>query len=267
MNQIGALQLFLAPVYKFLSNMSGTTVDPSTLLPQYANASYDDIIQTALRKKEMVCARVSVVLGLAESLYFRDFVKAYQTIIRYPTFFQMLDDKQQLQLVEFECVFLSGLISFHLAREMREPQWLQRGMNALAAFEDWAKLNAWDFQHRFHILKAELHHTQGDTNRAIESYDLAIAAAKEHHYPSHEALACELTAHFYVSIRNNEKTKEMIQKSHETYIKWGAAKKADAVIKLQLLGQSIGSNSATFRDSQQIVSFPRIGMNVQSAAL
>jgi len=228
---MGILQLFLAPVYKFLSSISGISFDPSTLLPQLAVAPIEDVVQTALAKKEMVFVRVAVVTSLAESMYLRDFAKAYQTMARYPTLFQMLDDRQQLRITEFEIIFIAGLFSFYWARETGEPHWIQRGTNALSAYQDWAKLNPWDFLHRYHMLKAELHQMQGDSNRAIESYEAAIANTKKHNYLSHEGLACEWAAHFYDSIGNTEKTKEMIQKSYDAYMKWGATKKADALIK------------------------------------
>jgi hypothetical protein len=260
---MGILQLFLAPVYKFLSSISGISFDPSTLLPQLAVAPIEDVVQTALAKKEMVFVRVAVVTSLGESLYLRDFAKAYQTMARYPTLFQMLDDRQQLRITEFEVIFVAGLFSFYWARETREPHWIQRGMNALTAYEDWAKLNPWDFLHRYHMLKAELHHTQGDTNGAIESFDTAIANTKKHNYPSHEGLACEWAAHFYDSIGSTDKTKEMIQKSHDAYIKWGATKKADALIKLLQMVPSV--HSSTLQNQQCVVPFP--GMNLQSAAL
>lgn len=200
-------------------------------------------MQTAIAKNEMVYVRIALVTSLGEFLFFRDFAKAYQTITKYPNLFQMLDDRQQLRLNEFEFTFIGGLFSFYWARETREPHWMQRGMNAVAAFEDWAKINSWDFLHRYHLLKAELHHTEGDTNRAIESFDTAIANTKKHHYSIHEALACEWAAHFYDAIGNNEKTKEMIQKSHDAYVKWGAAKKADSLINLLHMVPSADSSN------------------------
>lgn len=259
------LQLFLAPVYRYLSNLTGIALDRSTLLPQLADATPDDVVETAAAKKEMLFVRVNVVMNLVESLLLRDFAKVYQTMVRYPRAFQMLDDKKQMKVTEFDGVFWSGFASFHFARETREPQWIQRGMNAVAAFEEWTKLNAWNFLPRYHLLEAELHHTQGDIARATESFDAAIAAAKKHHSTSFEAVACEWAAHFYRNIENIEKTKQMIQQSHYAYVEWGAAKKAAAVIKLlQVQVTAVGSSPTTIRNQQQRL-HPTVRM--QSAAL
>ncbi len=242
---MGILQLFLAPVYKFLSSLSGITFDPSTILPQLAAAPNDDVVQTAMAKKETVFCRVAIVASMCESLFLRDFAKAYKLMNQYPKIFEVLDDRQQLRIPEFEAIFIAGMLSFHWARETREPHWIQRGMNAVAAFEDWAKLCPWDCNHRYLFLKAQLHHTQGDTKQAIESYDAAIANTKKHNYSCHEGLVCEWAAHFYDSLGDNDKTKEMIQKSYDAYNKWGAAKKADAVIKLlQVVPSVVPSASA-----------------------
>lgn len=239
---MGILQLFLAPIYKLLSNLSGITFDPSTILPQLAAAPSDDVVQTAIAKNEMVFVRAAVVMSFEEALFLRDFAKAYTTMTLYPNFFQVLDDRQQLRINEFEFAFIAGMLSFHWARETREVHWMQRGMNAVAAYEDWAKISPWDCTHRYHMLKAELHHIQGDTNGAIESFDAAIANTKKHNHSCHEALACEFAAHFYDSIGNNAKTKEMIQQSHDAYVKWGAAKKAETLIKLlQVVPSAVSS--------------------------
>ncbi len=242
---MGILQLFLAPIYKFLSTLSGITFDPSTILPQLAAAPSDDVVQTAIAKNELVFVRAAVVVSFGESFFLRDFAKAYKTMTLYPRFFQVLDTRQQLRITEFEFVFIGGMLSFQWARERRELHWIQRGMNAVAAYEDWAKISPWDCSHRYHMLKAELYHTQGDTNGAIESFDAAIANAKKHNNSSHEALACEFAAHFYDSIGNTEKTKELIQKSHDAYVKWGAAKKAESVIKLLQVVPSVDPSTSS----------------------
>lgn len=242
---MGILQLFLAPVYKLLSSASGITFDPSTILPQFAAAPNDDVVQTAIAKKEAVFCRVAIVASMYENLLQRDFATAYKLMNRYPKFFTILDDRQALRITEFEAAFIAGMLSFQWARETREPHWIQRGMNAMAAFEDWAKLCPWDCNHRYHLLKAQLHHTQGDTKQAIESYDAAIANTTKHNHSAYEALACEWAAHFYDSLGDNNKTKEMIRKSYDAYNKWGAAKKAEAVIKLlQVVPSAIPSSSA-----------------------
>jgi hypothetical protein len=81
-------------------------------------------------------------------------------------------------------------------------------------------------------LKAEYHHLHGETDAAVQAYDASIESAHKNKFLQNEAIACEMTAHFFGNIGEKRKTKEMIQKSHDVYMKWGAKAKAKSVIEL-----------------------------------
>ena len=164
------LQLFLAPSYKTLSTISGIKLDPSDILVQLSSAGSEDIVETAMVKNEMVFVQIGIVSCLTQAFYCRDFNRASKIIVKYQNFFQMLQG-QQMSILEFEAIFLAGLVSFHMARETRERFWMERGMNVLAVYSKWGVLNEWNFSHKFLLLKAELHYTNGETNAAIEAYD------------------------------------------------------------------------------------------------
>lgn len=119
-----------------------------------------------------------------------------------------------------------------MARETREAHWMEKGIKILATYEKWAMINEWNFEHRFLLLKAELHHTKGDTNAAVQAYDMSAEAAQKHCFPHQVALVCELAAHYFGNIGAKERTREMIQRSHDAYMEWGAVRKAKAVINL-----------------------------------
>jgi len=239
-SHMSILQLFLAPAYTVLSTLSGVTFDSSGLLAQLADVCNDDIVETAKVKNEMVFVRTSIALSMMEAIFLRDFVKASQVILKYQDFFQMLEE-QQMRINEFEIIFYAGLVSFHMARETGEAHWMKKGMNALATFEKWSILNEWNFEHRFLLLKAELHHTKGDTSAAVEAYDMSAQAAQKHCFTHHVGLACELAAHYFGNIGEKERTREMIQRSHDAYMEWGAARKAKVVINLLELNWLDGS--------------------------
>jgi len=225
------LQLFLAPTYKFLSALSGVTMDASELLTQLSAACNDDIVEAAKVKNENLFVQAAISLTIVEAFYMRDFVKASQVILNNPECFQSIHEKQ-MKITEFETNFHVGLISFHMARETREAHWMEKATIVLATFEKWSKMNKWNFESQYLILKAELHHTKGETNAAVQTYDLAAEAAQKHRFIHLVALACELAAHYFGNIGAKEKTREMIQKSHDAYMGWGAARKAKAVINL-----------------------------------
>ena len=230
-NHLIIMQLYLAPCYKTLSTISGIKLDPSNILVQLSSAGNEDIVETAMVKNEMVFVQCNIAYSLTQAFYCRDFNRASKIIEKYKNFFQMLQG-QQMSLLEFESVFIAGLVSFHMARENRERFWMERGMNVLAVYEKWSVLNEWNFSHKFLLLKAELHYTNGETNAAIEAYDQAVKAAQNHSFIHQVALACELAARFYGNIGHTRCCKNMLQQSHDAYIEWGAALKGAAVLSL-----------------------------------
>lgn len=232
-NHMDIVQLVLSPVYSFLSSLSGIKSDTSGLLAQMEGVCYDDIVETSKAKNEAVFARVNITMGLMEAFFLRDFITASQIIRKYQDFYRFLDlDSEQMEKAHFEIQFYAGLVSFHMARETRETHWMKKGMNVLANFERWSSLHEWNFLHRFLLLKAELHHTNGDTNAATQAYDMAAQLARKHCFFHHEGLACELAAHYFGNIGVKERTREMIQRSHDAYMEVGAARKAQMVITL-----------------------------------
>ncbi|KAL7541601.1 hypothetical protein ACHAXR_011054 [Thalassiosira sp. AJA248-18] len=228
------LQLFLAPSYKTLCALSGTPLDSSELLAQLAAASTDsddDIIEAAKVKNEMVLVQVGIVSAISNAFFSRDFAKASQFILKYQDFFD-IPHTEKLPINKFEGIFIAGLVSFHMARETREAHWMEKGTSALAAFEKWSKLNEWNFEHRYLLLKAELHHTKGETSAAAQAYDLSAEAAVNHQFIHQLALTCELAAHYFGNIGANERTREMVQRSHDAYMEWGATRKAKSILNL-----------------------------------
>lgn len=231
-NHMGILQLFLAPSYQVLSALSGITCDSSELLAQFAASNNEDIIETAKAKNELLYVQVGISSLLSEAFLLRDFAKASQILLKYPTIFQMLQAPQQIRVNEFDVAFNAGLVAFHMTRETGEAHWMEKGLNVLTVFEKWSTFNEWNFENRYLLLKAELHHTKGETNAAVQAYDQAVEAAQKHCFIHQVALACELAAHYYGNIGARDKTREMIQRSHDAYMEWGAARKAKMVIKL-----------------------------------
>jgi hypothetical protein len=107
------------------------------------------------------------------------------------------------RLVFNHCIadFYVGLVSCHFARQSREDD--NHIKEAKHIRDELKKLIAhskWNFEHRYLLLVSECHYADGETAKARESYDLAIAAAKEHKFLQDEALGeYELISHWYSS--------------------------------------------------------------------
>lgn len=211
---------FLTPTYRTLSMLSGIVLEEPEVFTQ-DSASTDDIIEAAIAHNELVFVRAAVGLVLFECVILRDFTKAADVILKYPSFFEVLNNRYA-SAVEMNVFFLAGLTSFQLARETRETHWTEKGTNALAAYENWLLRNRPNHEHKCTIrlqltagaypihsqlcffftladllLKAECHQLKGETDAAIDAYESSILSAHENKFVHNEAIACEMAAHFF----------------------------------------------------------------------
>mmetsp|Transcript_45663 Transcript_45663/g.97060 ORF Transcript_45663/g.97060 Transcript_45663/m.97060 type:complete len:391 (-) Transcript_45663:318-1490(-) len=225
------LQLFLAPFYKMASSLSGISLDSSELIAQLASARIEDIVETAKAKNEILFVETALGLSMVEGLYSRNFAQASQMILKYRDPFH-IQQIERTGMSRTALIFYTGLVSFHMARETREPHWIEKGASALARFEQWSMTNEWNNEHCYLLLKAEQHYTKREADAAIQAYHLAVESIQKHRFVNHLGLTCELAAHCFGNIGAKEKMREMIQKSHDAYMEWGAARKAKAVLNL-----------------------------------
>ncbi|KAL3802001.1 hypothetical protein HJC23_010345 [Cyclotella cryptica] len=230
-NQMKVIFHFLGPMYKTVSVLSGVTLDESDILSQCTRTPTDDFVEAAMAHNELVFLRVAVGTVLFESLIIRDFAKAADLILKYSNFFEILNKNHNVAL-ESNLFFVAGLVSFHMAREMKDSHWIEKGTNALAAYENWAFCNHSNYEHKYFLLKAECHHLHGETDAAVQAYETSIESARINRFLPNQAIACELAAHFFGNIGEKKRTREMIQKSHDVYMEWGANAKAKSVIEL-----------------------------------
>ena len=96
-----------------------------------------------------------------------------------------------------------------------------------AKLKDWAQFAPMNHQHRYYLVEAEYARVSGKDGIAREYYDQAIALAQENQYVNEEALACELTAKFYLAKGQPELVQVYMQKAHYAYLCWGAAAKLE----------------------------------------
>ncbi len=89
----------------------------------------------------------------------------------------------------------------------------------------WARLSPENFLHRHKLLLAELKAAKGRFKEALSLYHSAIRGARESGYTNDEALACELTADFYMNHEAEEEALTFFQAAHKCYGIWGAEAK------------------------------------------
>ncbi|MEH1966110.1 trifunctional serine/threonine-protein kinase/ATP-binding protein/sensor histidine kinase [Nostoc sp.] len=91
----------------------------------------------------------------------------------------------------------------------------------------WADRAPANFQHKYDLVEAETARVMGNTVKAMEYYDRAIAAAKENGYLNEEALSNELAAKFYLNWGKEKVAQAYIQEAYYCYARWDAKAKID----------------------------------------
>ena len=203
--------------------MTGIPLDSSDFLSKMGDTCNDHLVEMAIYKKEQIYVHTSLYITLMDSIFQRDLVKAAETLQKH---------QEALANADFDTTFYVGLAAFQLARETKESHWIEIGITALDSFELLSKQCDLNFENRFLLLKAEMHHFNRNARAAVEAYDQSIESARKHNFIHQEALACELAAHFFGDTGARKRAREMIQKSHDAYVEWGAHKKAESVIEL-----------------------------------
>jgi histidine kinase len=90
---------------------------------------------------------------------------------------------------------------------------------------NWASHAPCNFQHKYDLVEAEKARVLGQTLKAIDYYDRAIAGAKENKYIQEEALANELAAEFYLSWGKEKIAQAYMRDAYYSYVRWGATAK------------------------------------------
>lgn len=97
--------------------------------------------------------------------------------------------------------------------------------------ENWAKYAPENQQHRLLLFQAERYRITGNSEMAMEYYDLAIEKAKENQYLQDEGIANEIAAKFYFCKRKNRIAGIYITESYHCFSRWGAKTKTQQMEK------------------------------------
>lgn len=101
----------------------------------------------------------------------------------------------------------------------------------LAQLALWASHCPQNFLHRKLLVEAELARLRGATLEAMRLYDQAIVSARENGYVQIEAVACERTGEFWLSLGKGDFARAYLRRSFEHYAQWGASRKCTQMRK------------------------------------
>lgn len=86
----------------------------------------------------------------------------------------------------------------------------------------WSRYAPMNSLHKYYLLLAEEARVKGRIRRAKKYYDLAISLAHENKYFQEEALANELAAYFYLTLKQEKLAQLYLQDAYAGYSHWGA---------------------------------------------
>lgn len=105
---------------------------------------------------------------------------------------------------------------------------IQANQNKMQKWGHHAPMN---YLHKYYLVEAERYRVLGQYLEAIDSYDRAIALAKEYEYINEEALANELAARFYLEWGKHKIAQTYLTDAYYCYLRWGAKAKVDDLAK------------------------------------
>jgi predicted ATPase/signal transduction histidine kinase len=109
----------------------------------------------------------------------------------------------------------------------QSERWLNQVFTNQKLMRYWADNAPANYQHKYDLVEAETARVMGDTLKAMEYYDRAIAGAKENGYLNEEALSNELAAKFYLNWGREKVAQAYIQEAYYCYSRWDAKAKID----------------------------------------
>ncbi|MGK3993478.1 trifunctional serine/threonine-protein kinase/ATP-binding protein/sensor histidine kinase [Sorangium sp. So ce1024] len=83
--------------------------------------------------------------------------------------------------------------------------------------------------HKLALVQAERAHVEGRDADARTAFERAVTLARGSGYIHEDALACELSARFYLKQREVRQARIRFREAHEAYLRWGAVTKAKAL--------------------------------------
>ena len=215
--RIEEVQYHLTSIYNSLRRLKGS--QEKALPPLDTYLSNDELLDLTLTESSPVYFEVQLMIEITTSVLFRDMDKAQRiaSIVREQV------NREHLRFNHIVIDFFTGITDCYHARQnegldthMIEARGIRDKLEKLICH------SRWNFENKYLLLKAECHYTDGEIEKAAESYEASIKAAKQHKFVQEEALGCELAGYFYKEQGNEIKAQELFKQAKIAYDKWGA---------------------------------------------
>ena len=122
---------------------------------------------------------------------------------------------------------LNRLGFFSVATKYEKKRIFRKVVKNQKRMKKWSHQAPMNYLQKFRLVEAEHCRVLGKYLQAMENYDQAIALAREYGYIQDEALANELAAKFYMTLKKTTIATVYLRAAHERYQHWGAMAKVN----------------------------------------
>jgi len=208
------------PNLQFILNLIGDSEDPTELTGEAMDQ--EEFLKSALQKQHRNAVNVISFVRLWLAYLFRRSDVAAEMAERH----REISKTEPLRLERVvDQTFYIGLIAIERARGGEVKEWRSIASESLEKMKVWSGNSAWNFQHKLHLLNAEMAHLNGARDAAAEAYDDAIRVAGEHGFVHEQALSCERAGIFYSETIGESVAAEYFERAKKHYLEWGATRK------------------------------------------
>jgi ATP-dependent RNA helicase DDX31/DBP7 len=224
--QLRSIRRIFAPFYNNLRDLKG--LNKQALVPLDSFTTTDEFQDSLMGINDYVAFEAQLMIDIAHSFMLRDIMKAQS----FADMFEGVLTRKQRMFNYVIIEFYAGLAASQFARETIDEDWKAKAGMVRDSLEELCSHSKWNFENKLFLLRAECHYTEGEMSQAAKTYKSAITSARNHKLVHEEAMACELAGYFFKDQKDESTSTMMFAQAHKAYMKWGAVKKAKAVLQM-----------------------------------
>ena len=227
--RIRDVQYYFTPIYNSLRRLKG--LEEEVLPPLDTFMSNDELLDLTLTESNQLDFEMQIMFEITTAVIFREMEKAGRIA-------SLVRERVNRERLLFNHIIIDFFTSITGCYHARQNQGLvthlieARGVRD--KLEKLIRHSRWNFENKYLLIKAECHYTDGEFDKAAESYEASITAAKRHKFVHEEALGCELAGYFYKEQGDEIKAQQFLNQAKSAYAKWGANAKTLPGVELQV---------------------------------
>ena len=217
--RIREVQYHLAPLYNALRKLKGLEVDVLSPLDTFMNN--DELFDHTLIESNEMYLEMKLMFEITTAVVFRDMEEAR----RIASLVIEKVNEERLLFNHINIGYFTSISHCYHARNGGLDTHMIKARGIRDRLEKLIHHSRWNFESKYLLIKAECHYTDGEIDKAAESYGASVTAAKQHKFVHEEALGCELAGYFYKEQGDEIKAQQLFKQANSAYVKWGANSK------------------------------------------